>query len=97
MEPVTSVGFEPTRANTEELKSPPLDHSGKMSWCQYSFGFNNNLIFELAVRIFVIEYHGHSGTRTRDLSVISTALYQLSYTTGFSILLIRTLPLSYRN
>ena len=22
------VGFEPTRANTRDLKSPPLDHSG---------------------------------------------------------------------
>ena len=28
------VGFEPTRANTAELKSAPLDHSGTPSWSQ---------------------------------------------------------------
>ena len=25
------VGFEPTRANTSDLKSDPLDHSGKLT------------------------------------------------------------------
>ena len=28
---MTGVGFEPTSANTEDLKSSPLDHSGIQS------------------------------------------------------------------
>jgi hypothetical protein len=28
---MTTAGFEPARANTADLKSAPLDHSGKLS------------------------------------------------------------------
>ena len=49
---MTGAGFEPASANTEDLKSSPLDHSGKMSGYQHSFVFNNKFEFELAVRMF---------------------------------------------
>ena len=31
------VGFEPTRANTDDLKSSPLDHSGIQAVYQLTF------------------------------------------------------------
>ena len=42
---LTSVGFEPTRANTEDLKSSPLDHSGKMS--------DINILFESIISLIL--------------------------------------------
>lgn len=37
---MTGVGFEPTRTNTSELESDPLDHSGNQSGVGY---YPNNI------------------------------------------------------
>ena len=41
---MTGVGFEPTSANTEDLKSSPLDHSGIQSGGLVPLKFSGKLV-----------------------------------------------------
>ena len=47
------VGFEPTRTNTADLKSAPLDHSGIPAF-HITLLYYNNVIFKYIFQIHIL-------------------------------------------
>ena len=71
---VGAGGFEPPKSSTTDLQSAPFGHSGTLPY---------------AVLEAVGMERGGAGRRTRtpDLLITNQLLYQLSYTSGFIIIL----------